>query len=396
MKSKLILGLLPGLLLACGGGDDTSNATGGAGATGGSSGTGGSSMAGSGTGGSSMAGGGTGGSSGGGQCVSGTLTADPVNNYTFTSDIKLTAMKVAPNNPDLLFDWSGLTTDFLGHATSPTKDIDSILLVILSVNLQQLEQHINDDDGLLKNFGQGPLQLLTNNTLTSAKLRTFGVPTVPENTYDASPDVKTGVDDTLDPTKTDYTTHTLMLMPSKGITAGVNGRMIQPLIVDAGSTTTTVPLTASTRLAPGTDGHTGGTSGPSVNVTYDVDLEKLAPVSIQAGMTNIMVDWTKMTTNGLGREWIPRSISKISVGHYMQSLTELENQFLDLETIPTAMYSKYVPSDDPTLLDGMMDDAGNPFTGIDGTGTWVLALFCDPNYCGNPAPWYLTILKPCN
>jgi|GEM_PF-848453 len=395
MKSKLILAFLPAFLAACGGGDDDSKGTGGTGA-GAAGGTGGSSgMATGGTGGST-AGSGTGGTSGGGQCVSGTLTADAANNYTFSSNVKLTAMKVAPNNPDLNFDWSGLTTDFLGHTTSPTKDVDSVLLVILSLNLQQLEKMVNDDDSTLKNFGQGPLQLITNQTLTSAKLRTFGVPTVPENTYDASPDVKAGVDATLDPTQTDYTSHILMLMPSKGTAPGVNARMIQPLIVDAASTTTTVSLTASTKLAPGTDGHTGGTTGPSASVTYDVDLEKLTPVNIAPGSTSLMVDWNKMTKNGLGRDWLSRSITKISVGHYTQSLTELENQFLDLETIPTAIYSKYVPDDSPISLDGMKDAGGAAFTGIDGTGTWVLALFCDPSYCSNPAPWFLTILKPCN
>ena len=187
-----------------------------------------------------------------------------------------------------------------------------------------------------------------------------------------------------------------MLMPSTGTAPGVGARMIQPLIVDAGTTTATVSLTASTRSAAGANGHTGGTTGPSMSITYDVDLQKLTPVSIAPGATNLIVDWSKMTKNGLGRDWIPRSISKISVGHYTQSLTELENQFLDLESIPTAMYSKYVPSDEPISLDGLKDDGGALFSGIDGTGTWVLALFCDPNYCGNPAPWFLTILKPCN
>lgn len=34
-----------------------------------------------------------------------------------------------------------------------------------------------------------------------------------------------------------------------------------------------------------------------------------------------------------------------------------------------------------------------PFTGIDGTGTWILALKCTK--CTNPAPWFLTILTAC-
>jgi hypothetical protein len=386
MNSKLLLVFLPAFLAACGGDNGGTGGT-GAGAAGGAGGSG--AMAGTG-----MTGGGTGGTSGGGQCVSGTLVADPVNNYTFTSDIKLTATKIAPNNPDILFDWSGLTTDFLGHTTNPATDIDSVLLVILSVSVDQLQKHINDDDGMLQTFGQGPLQFYTHDTATSAKLRAFSVATQEGTTYD-DPSVKAAVDDTLDPTKTDYTTHTLMLMPSNGTVAGSGARMIQPLIIDPQSTTTTVTTMASTRLAPGANGHTGGTTGPSMSITYDVDLQKLVPVNVPAATTNIMVDWSKLTTNGLGREWVSRSITKISVGHYTQSLTDLQNQFLDLETLPTDLYSAYVPSDDPISLSGLK--AGDKaFTGIDDTGTWILALFCDPRYCGNPAPWFLTILKPCN
>jgi hypothetical protein len=40
----------------------------------------------------------------------------------------------------------------------------------------------------------------------------------------------------------------------------------------------------------------------------------------------------------------------------------------------------------------LVDDAGNSFPGIDSTGTWLVALIC--TNCRNPAPYYLTILKP--
>jgi hypothetical protein len=34
-----------------------------------------------------------------------------------------------------------------------------------------------------------------------------------------------------------------------------------------------------------------------------------------------------------------------------------------------------------------------PFAGIDDTGTWLVGLIC--GNCRNPAPWYMTIAKPC-
>ena len=70
---------------------------------------------------------------------------------------------------------------------------------------------------------------------------------------------------------------------------------------------------------------------------------------------------------------------------------ELEAQFTDLRTIATDLYSANIFSG--TVLDFTMlaDSTGNPFPGVDSTGTWLVALFCDN--CRNPAPWYLTILE---
>ena len=38
-------------------------------------------------------------------------------------------------------------------------------------------------------------------------------------------------------------------------------------------------------------------------------------------------------------------------------------------------------------------DTGAAFPGVDDTGTWLVGLIC--GNCRNPAPWYMTILKPC-
>jgi hypothetical protein len=68
--------------------------------------------------------------------------------------------------------------------------------------------------------------------------------------------------------------------------------------------------------------------------------------------------------------------------------------FLDLELISTGMWRGLVQSGEKLSLTALQDANGQPFTGIDGTGTWILALNCGDR-CANPAPWYLTILKPC-
>ncbi len=397
MNSKALLALLPALLLACGGGDDP-GATGGAGAAGGAGGAGAAGGAG-GTGGTGMAGSGTGGAGGmmGGECIQSAIIAKEANNYSFTSDIQLTPIKLKSGTADITVDWSQVTTDFLGHTTDPMADIDSVLFVVLGLTVDEFEGHLNLDDGTLKNFNQGALQLITENMVTSGNLQDFIVPDT-MNTYKNNPDVKASVDEYLDPTSTagDPTNHIIAVMPSEGTVPGAGSRMIQVFTIDPAETNTTITLKPNSKLPAGMNGHDGGTTGPSMSVTYDVDLTSLTPVMVPAAKADLSIDWADIMTNGLDREWLGQSIYKVSVGHYTQTLAELETQFLDLETIASKMYSKIVLADEPMPLSSLTDEAGNAFTGIDGTGTWVLALFCDPRYCGNPAPWYLTVLKPCN
>lgn len=404
MNLKCALGVLPALVLACSStpapGDSNNGGTGGT-----AGGTGGTAMGGTGnaaTGGTGNAAtGGTGntamgGTSGGGQCVTGTVKVDTANNYTFTSDIKLTPMPVKPNDPNLTIDWSGVTTDFLGRPLDPKADIDSVLLAVFGLSVEDFEKHLNDDDGVILTSNQGGLEVITDHTATTANLQDLYIPGQPQNTYKTSDDVKKGVDDYLNP---DLVTPTmpriLAVMAQEGTNPGSGARMIQLFTVDPSSTTTTIALGSNTLLPNGTDGHTGGTTGPSMSVTYDANLHQLTPLKVMPGDTNLTIDWSGLTKNGLGRDFIPRSLYRLTVGHYTQSITELENQFLNIDALGTT-YSEDVPSDEPLSLAGLKDSSGNAFTGIDGTGTWILALFCDPAYCANPAPWFLTVLSPCN
>src|SRR5262245_56390642 len=99
-------------LLGCSGDDGGDSATTG-GTGGGGTGTGGSTTGGSSTGGSSPTGGmsGASGTGGGSACSMTTITAQPANNYTFASDISVKPLAIQPSS-ELIFDWSGLTTDF--------------------------------------------------------------------------------------------------------------------------------------------------------------------------------------------------------------------------------------------------------------------------------------------
>jgi len=296
---------------------------------------------------------------------------------------------------ELTFDWSGLTTDFLGRPTNPSTDINSVLLVVFNLTLQGLADTLNADDGSINSKTAGALQLITKPGATSGSIYDFGVPGTPENTYRTDASVKTSVDEYLDPAVNDPSSHVIAILPSNGTELGRNLRTIQALTLDPTSSVTAVSMAGSMRLTGDSGGHSGGTSGPSASVTYDVDLQHLTPVRVPTGKAALTVDWSQLTDNGLGNPWLARSISRAFVGHYNQSLAELQKQFLDLETIATDIYAMDVDADAPISLAGLKDAGGQAFPGVDATGVWILALSCSV-YCSSPAPWYLTVLKPCD
>jgi hypothetical protein len=131
----------------------------------------------------------------------------------------------------------------------------------------------------------------------------------------------------------------------------------------------------------------------STQLTYTANLHNLTPIGVTAKSAAITLDWGKMMTNALGNTFIATNITNAMVGHYTQTPAELEAKFLDLELIAADLYRAEIPAG--TVLDFSMlkNKSGQSFAGIDADGTWVVALQCGS--CRNPAPWYLTILKPC-
>jgi hypothetical protein len=156
---------------------------------------------------------------------------------------------------------------------------------------------------------------------------------------------------------------------------GTGIRMLQSFELDPSSTNTTVTLTNS-----------------STTLAYTANLHSLHPTGVPAGTPNLTLDWSQIQTNALGQTFIPTNIANAIVGHYSQTPAQLESQFLDLQTIAEDLYTAEIPSGSVLDFTQLMDKSGNSFQGIDSTGTWLVALIC--TNCRNPAPYYLTILKP--
>jgi len=316
-------------------------------------------------------GGGTGGTGGGGAvtCSGTTIIANEANDYSFSSTITLPPVKVMPNT-EITLDWTDATADIVRHPVDPKKDINSVSVLAWALSLSELETKFNADSTQSRDLNVVPISLDTDGINTTAKLFQFSLSGNPVSPAD--------IMGFLDPTLYPPDSNTFTFMAAAGTVVGEGIHMIQSFQLDPASTNTTVKMTKD-----------------STQLTFSADLTHLTPTGIPAGESAITLDWSQMTTNALGNEFITTKITRALLGHYIETPAELStDKFLDLEIIATTLYRGDIPTGSTVDFSSLADENGNKFTGIDATGTWIFALQCGG--CHNPAPWYLTVLKPCS
>ena len=296
------------------------------------------------------------------------VEASPANDYSFSSTISIDTVPVAPRTT-LTFDWSAVTSDFLKHPMSPTTDVDMVSLLMWSIDQQSFEQKLNDD-ALAQSDLVAITMLYTNQAITSGTtddLTVFGQAIDPNDMIGY-----------LDPSLYPPAQHTYTVMVVTGTTAGKGTRMVKVFTIDPSSTNTQVPIDSN-----------------STQLAYQVDLHSLQPTQIPVGSNSIAVDWSSIALNAMGREFVTNKIDDVTVAHYDHTPTELEGLFLDLDEpgVATGKWEAPVSSGSSIVLSSLVDTSNSPFPGIDATGTWILGLRCTS--CQNPAPWYLTVLRPC-
>ncbi|HEY3498775.1 MAG TPA: hypothetical protein VGK73_28990, partial [Polyangiaceae bacterium] len=244
-------------------------------------------------------------------------------------------------------------------------------VMLFELPLSELETKLNADD-LKSKDATTPIYVPITAGQTSAQLFSFLTP----------------ADETLMPDQilpyfnaTTYppesNTYTVILADGE-LAAGGQARMIQSFKLDPASTSTTVAL-----------------SDTSTTLTYTADLESLQPTLIPLATSAITVNWRDVMLTALGGEFLPQQITDVRIAHYTETPAELETQFLDLEYIDEATYEVNIESGVSVSLDQLKDANGVAFPGITADGTWILALICRSGQCRNPAPWYITTLKPC-
>jgi hypothetical protein len=294
------------------------------------------------------------------------LLSDPTN-YAFASTLTLPPIAVAPRS-DLTIDWSEVTADLRGQAVDPKLDLNTIAISMWNLTETALESRINTDTLVTREMDVIPATFVTDHSHTTTNLLSFSFngnpidPTVLMGYYDigAYPPAS----------------HIYMVSAQTGTSIGQGTRMLQTFRLDAASTNTTVKLTNA-----------------STAVTFSANLHDLTPIAIPAGQASIDIDWSGLKLDARGDSFIALNITEAMVGHYPQSSSELEARFLDLERIASELYSGSIDQGTTGKLATLKTDKGKAFAGIDASGTWLLALRCDS--CSNPAPLYLTILRPC-
>jgi hypothetical protein len=306
-------------------------------------------------------------------CTDGTMVAAETNNYKFSSQIMLHPVKVKSMS-DLTFDWGGVTKDFLGHQVNPVTDLSTIFVLLVDLPAATLETQLDNDSFNTSDVQITPPPQLAPTGQTSAGLyEDFSAGGEMINATKAAP--------YLDAAMWTPANSTFALVAQTGPNLGTNIHMLQSFELDDSSTNTMVTLTNT-----------------STTLKYQTDLHSLHPTGVPAGKADLSLDWSQIQTNALGNSfgntvnYPTTSITSAIVGHYTQSLSQLESQFLDLQTIAQDLYTaetRYGTTLDFTTL---KDSAGNSFTGVTSDGTWLVGLICGT--CQNPAPWYLSVLTP--
>jgi hypothetical protein len=303
-------------------------------------------------------------------CTDGTMIANEANDYSFSSSLMLHPVSVKPMS-DLTFNWGAVTKDFLGQPVNAQTDLNTIFLLLVSLPASTFEMQLNNDTFATSSIvipGPPPSFLPTGGVTTTTLYNNFQSADGPVTSDNGGMYLDAA---TYNPSNSTY-----VLAAQTGTDmVGTGIRMLQSFELDSSSTNTTVNVTNG-----------------STTLTYTANLHSLHPTGVPANTPNLTLDWGQIQTNALGQPFDHTSIANAIVGHYTQTPAQLETQFLDLQTIATDLYKAEIPSG--TVLDftTLVDQNNKSFTGIDSTGTWLVALICSG--CRNPAPYYLTILEP--
>ncbi|MCB9779687.1 MAG: hypothetical protein H6742_14070 [Alphaproteobacteria bacterium] len=283
-----------------------------------------------------------------------TLTDDQ--NYNYSGDMTVPIVQTA-SGVSVEICWSDVDQDIQCHAKDPVVDLDNIGLARFGTLTEEEVETGLETNELLQRDNTGYVEYNTDHSSTCAQLEDFSFFGTPIDLA------------------TEYTEEggTYLLMLTEGTEPGVDVKMITFLDPRDDSDNTRVDIE-----------HGCGV------LDFTADLESLETVGLSTDGPWV-IDWSGLTRDGFGSDLRPDDVTSLNVGFYEgKTPAELATQFLDLEIIPTNLYSLSLTGGNSADLAAAVDADGNAFSGLSGDGTWLLALRC--GRCYNPAPVFLSVL----
>ncbi len=290
-------------------------------------------------------------------CQSGTVTLGDRQNFSYVGDVALPVFETASAS-DIQVCWDDLVQDIQCHDVDKQLDIDNVGLIRFPyLTHGEVEQGLSDNNLLQADIsGYVDVQPTKETCIQLADMSFFGTPINIEEEYIAAGG-------------------TYLLNLTTGTLLGSGARMIAFLEPTESSDVTTVSLPDGCGI-----------------LDFAADLGALQKVYPCTDDTMVL-DWSGLTTDGLGNEYDLGLINQVMVGFYEgMTQADLEARFLDLELMATRLYRLDLDGGNTADLSLATTEDGTALEGFGGEGIWIAALRCTT--CSNPAPLFLTILEP--
>lgn len=137
------------------------------------------------------------------------------------------------------------------------------------------------------------------------------------------------------------------------------------------------------------DATTAEIGSETATLTIIADLHSLEPITVEPLTTDITVDWSSLTKNGLGLPIDLYRIDRLMLARFDESSDEIEENFKRLEFLPEETWEIDVGELTSANLSSLV--GFTTFGGVKGNSVYLLGLFCDS--CTSPIPLFLTAVR---
>ena len=282
------------------------------------------------------------------QCV---LTDE--SNYSFSSSMSIASVALQSGS-DATLDWSALTTDIQGHAVQPS-DVDKLTLLVMKEATQA-----------------DVIEGLSTDSLQQSDITLYMLCEPAEIGTESSCNLS------------DFGILSSMLEVENYFIEGTGTWMIALQNENVQGALSMIFLEPSDDAT----GHTASFDDSTASLDVSVDLQSLTPLRAAAG-PDITVDWSGLSTDGLGNSLSIHTLDTLYLARYTQDVESLEGIPFDLWTEAETLWEASIVGQTQYLLADLEGDA--VFEGIESGWTWLLALGCST--CTNPTPRYVTLIE---